>query len=104
MLRFTIRDTILVTTIIAILLAWWLDRGNLSKHNEANRKWQIRAEYIRDRWNGTKLGGKWMTEYRLDFSPDDSAGIYFTNREAGGEWVVPNNQHAEWTLDWANVR
>jgi hypothetical protein len=37
-MKFTIRDLLWLTAVVAILLTWWLDRGQL----EANRSWHER--------------------------------------------------------------
>jgi len=102
MFRFTIRDAMLVTTTIAILLAWRLDHSSLSKQLEqseaAHRNWHFWAEHLRGQFNG-----KWLMPYRLEFSPD-SETIYSASRQAGGDWVAPAGTTIEWRQDWAKLR
>jgi hypothetical protein len=44
-MRFTIRDLVLATTIVAIGLAWWIDRSRLYEVASTPQEiWRIRAE------------------------------------------------------------
>jgi hypothetical protein len=107
MFRFTIRDTIFVTTVLAILLGWWLDHRSiatqLAESEIAHRNWRGWAEHLRGQLNGIKLGGKWLMPYRLDFSPDNKT-LNSASRQAGGEWVAPAGTTIEWRQDWADLR
>ena len=54
MFRFTIRELVLLTLVVAIGLAWWLDRNALAKVNEQQRhELKIRA------WMLTGLYPQW---------------------------------------------
>jgi hypothetical protein len=37
-MRFSIRDLALVTVIVAVCVAWWVDRGRLAKEHQQPRK------------------------------------------------------------------
>jgi hypothetical protein len=106
MFKFTIREVVLVTAIVAAVLAWWLDHrqaaARLRELESANRIWQFRAEHLRGQLNGTKLGGKWLMPYRLEFDPD-SEKVYTAKRKAGGEWVAGAGTVIEWRADWADL-
>jgi len=49
-MKFSIRDLLLVTVIVALTLAWWLDRRawtrKLSDMEHENQIWQARAEEL----------------------------------------------------------
>jgi len=38
-MKFTIRDLLLVTVIVAIGLGWWVDRSRLKSENDRLRRW-----------------------------------------------------------------
>jgi hypothetical protein len=40
-LRFTIRDLLLTTVIVALALGWWLDHRRLAKYEEEYRRLRI---------------------------------------------------------------
>jgi hypothetical protein len=107
MLKFTIREVILATTLIAALLGWWLDhRGlatRLAESEAEQRNWRTWSEYMRGQLNGIKLGGKWLMPYRLEFSPDNK-NLKSAARKDGGEWVAPAGTMIEWRQDWADLR
>lgn len=43
-MKFSIRDIMLVTVIVAILLAWWIDRNRLSRLYDEERSLRFEAE------------------------------------------------------------
>src|SRR4051794_10516978 len=55
-LRFTIRDVLLLTVVVGMGVAWWQDHEKLTKQcvesKIAHRNWQFRAEHLRDQFNG----------------------------------------------------
>jgi hypothetical protein len=106
-LRFTIRDVLWLTVVVGMGVVWWLGHERLAtqlaESETAHRKWHHWAEHFRGQLNGTKLGGKWLMPYRLEFSPD-SEEIHSAKRQAGGEWVAPAGTTIEWRPDWADLR
>jgi hypothetical protein len=114
MFKFTIRDTILATTTIAVLLGWCVDHRSLAtrlaesetalaESETEHRNWRTWAEYLRGQLNGIKLDGKWLMPYRLDFSPDNKK-LNSASRRSGGEWVAPAGTTIEWRQEWADLR
>jgi hypothetical protein len=107
MFKFTIRDTILATTVIALALAWWLDhrqtRARVTALEWDSVKWKFRAEYLKDHICGMKVDGKWLYPWRINFDPDtEKVETGIKNR--GGEWAHPAGTKIEWQADWAAVR
>ena len=49
MVRFTIRDLVLLTLVVALAVGWWIDRSHLSEQNNALRNEQkaLRFEALR---------------------------------------------------------
>jgi hypothetical protein len=56
-MKFTIRDLFLVTLVVAVCVAWWLDRTSLSarvdqlevyklKHDEAVMEWEVNKRML----------------------------------------------------------
>ena len=107
MFKFSIRETILVTTAIAVLLAWWMDHRQTAKRltvaESDNRKWQFRAEYLRNHICSAKVGGKWLYPWRIEFDPDTEA-ITSGLKSRGGEWTHPAGTTLDFEPDWAAVR
>jgi hypothetical protein len=61
MFKFTIREAVLITTIVAVSLMWWMERNQNSK-NEA----RLAASDVRLKANETRLAA---IELRLQFTP-----------------------------------
>lgn len=57
-MKFSIRDLLLVTVIVAVCAAWWVDRSELAKQNELLRQGEM-GLYVIDgpppRWEKTPL-------------------------------------------------
>jgi hypothetical protein len=103
MTRFTIREVILLTVIVAIALAWWRDHQRLDAVQAENTLWRFRAEFLQSQFNGTKFGDKWMMPFRWEFDPE-SAKLFSLRRTAGGDWIGEPGTKIEWRQDWADAR
>ena len=74
MFRFTIRDVLWLMTLVAVVLAMGAarqaDRRRMERLEIENRRWESRALFLKDHINITKVNGKWMTPWRIEFDPD----------------------------------
>lgn len=108
MFKFTIRETILATATIAVLLAWWLDhreaRARVTALESENVRWRFRAEFLQEQFNGTKIGGKWMLPWRVEFDPESEKVTMPGRVEGSMQWVAPEGTKIEWRTDWAAIR
>jgi len=62
MFRFTIRELVLVTVIVAMGAAWWAERRQLNRELSVAISWQPRAEALEE---SLQMDG-WHIEWDLD--------------------------------------
>jgi hypothetical protein len=48
MFRFTIRDVLWFTVMVALVVGWWVDRGRLAGKARESRTWEFRATVMAD--------------------------------------------------------
>lgn len=48
MFRFTIRDILWLTALVAMAMVWWIDRTHLIDQAQESRTWEFRAEMLSD--------------------------------------------------------
>ena len=62
-MKFSIRDVLLVTVIVAVCVAWWIDRSRLAarvdslESNLLGLKGKFRAGFGESDWGGSGFGG-----------------------------------------------
>lgn len=106
-LRFAIRDVLWLTVVVGMGVAWWQGQEKLTRQyvesDATQRKWHHWAEHLRGQLNGTKVGGKWLLPYRLEFS-EGNEEIHTVARQSGGDSLAPAGTTIEWRQDWADTR
>ena len=56
-MKFSIRDLLLVTVIVAVVVGWWVDRSVL---NRDGRTWKERAEIVADHLSSLGYEVRWL--------------------------------------------
>jgi len=113
-LRFSIRDLLLLTTIAAVALGWWLDhRANEQQFDVLvqrigaleldTQKWHVWTQHLTDQLNGTKVNGKWLFPWCYVLEPGGDR-MNQPKRQAPGDSLVPANGGFEWRKEWAELR
>jgi hypothetical protein len=106
-LRFSIRDLLLLTTITALAVGWWLDNREKSQRiiglDLDSRKWHLWAQYFQEQLNGTQVAGKWIFPWTFQFDPDGER-VTMPKRQADGDSIVPVGSLVEWRKEWAEMR
>lgn len=113
-IRFSIRDLLLLTTIAAVALGWWLNnRENAQQINALEqrinvleldtRKWHVWTQHLSDQLNGTKVGGKWLLPRCYVFEPG-AEKLTTPKRQAPGDSLVSPSSPFEWRKEWVKLR
>ena len=58
MFKFSIRELLLLTVIVALGVAWWIDRSRLAKDAEAWKATSMLVKSVRQDWHDAWLKGK----------------------------------------------
>lgn len=59
-MKFSIRELMLVTVIVALVLGWWVDRSRLAKDAEAWRAASVLVKSVQQKWHdGWLKGERW---------------------------------------------
>jgi len=105
MLKFTIRDMLLVTAIVGVTAAWGVDHRKAelrAKELESeNLQWKTAAIVLREQFNGMKVDGKWLFRWRAEIHRDC---VDFPKRMAEGESLVTTAAKIEIRREWAELR
>src|SRR6266481_4094238 len=101
MFRFTIRDVLWLTVVVAMGVGWRLDHRRIRVIESQRDTWRASAIKARDNYNGQKSGGKWVSATRIEF--DDNGKTYYSFRRDGAPYAVEQGS-LQWRQDWADVR
>jgi hypothetical protein len=67
MFRFIIRELLLLTVIVAMGVAWWIDRSRLAKDAEAWKATSVLVKSVQQSWHDAWMSGKkWKLSDELD--------------------------------------
>lgn len=58
-MRFSIRDLLLLTVIVALAVGWWVDHRKQVKESESNEKWRNRAGALEELLESQKWRVSW---------------------------------------------
>ena len=90
-MKFSIRDLLLVTIIVALVLGWWLDRSRLNKERKASEVW---AQYAAGELENFGYKVEWIG------GADDPRAIFHI-AEPTGKYIP--NPHWHEPVTWSSI-